>query len=57
MARILLNRELHSIHKIFAYVNYFHSSDEASQIDWKIFSVHGVYEIQKENLSQFLIDF
>jgi len=42
--------------KTYGYVKYFHPSDEASQIDWKKFSIYGAQEIEKCNTTAEVIE-
>jgi hypothetical protein len=41
------NGNLITFAKVYGYVKYFHPSDEAATIDWSLFAIYGVQEIEK----------
>ncbi|MGE5457452.1 MAG: hypothetical protein ACM3RX_03780, partial [Methanococcaceae archaeon] len=41
------NENLITFAKVYGYVKYFHPSDEATTIDWNLFAIYGVQEIEK----------
>lgn len=51
-------QELHAFARLYGYVRYFHPSDEAAQLNWDAFAVHGVQQVTaaqtRDELAQIL---
>jgi C-terminal processing protease CtpA/Prc len=45
-------KNIETFARLYGYVKYFHPSDEASNIDWNLFAVYGVKQVEKAKNSR-----
>jgi len=49
------NESIATFAKLYGYVKYFHPSDEAQEIDWDMFAIHGAKQVRQANNNDELI--